>query len=89
MLSSMTAIDAPEKKLQHERVRDHGATPPGPQMKPLFLSFEALPVAPPQLWVPKACKPKGVQKKSNELPAAYMTSFGTMWRCCALLEVKL
>jgi hypothetical protein len=36
-------------------------------MKPLFLSFEALPVAPLQLWVSKTCKPKGVQRKSNEI----------------------
>lgn len=28
-------------------------------------------------------------EKSNELSAASRSPFGTMWRCCALLELKL
>lgn len=88
--SSMTAIDTPEKKAT--RASDGPKKPSRSlKMKPMFLSFEALPVAPLpplQLWVPKTCNGQRSTEESKEPSAASKVSVWDHVEMLCVAEVK-
>jgi hypothetical protein len=84
----MTALDTPERKATRasDGAKKHSRSL---KIKPMFLSFEALPVAPLQLWVPKTCNGQRSTEESKKYSAASKDSVWDHVEMLCVAEVKL